>query len=255
MAPLTPDWEQPSHPTIQKVIYGTNASQEFTSKSLSTIDLPPFALYAKISFPPCTFAPIATYATVQCEKEKHLNLNSDLVYINHSCEPSVIFEMSTLSILAGPSGLKAGQELSFFYPSTEWNMAQGFDCLCGTQSCKGFISGAKDMKDAQLAGIYLNGHIRELIEERDAQKNGSANGRIKNGKKEDIVGDEVDKALNASIKQAELSLSLGKWALETYRSQQAIASVKNGVGSRELSGEMGGDTVLPTASYESLDEA
>lgn len=63
---------------------------EFGSKSFSKVDLPPFAVYAKFEFPPCTETGKATYATVQMGINKHLLLNSDLVYINHSCEPSVV---------------------------------------------------------------------------------------------------------------------------------------------------------------------
>lgn len=109
MAPLTPHWEQPSHPEIQDVIINVH---EFTSKSLSKVSLPPFGLYAKLDFPPCTLAGEPTYATVQCGRDKHLNLNSDLLYINHSCEPSLIFDTANFNIIAGPNGLRAGEELT-----------------------------------------------------------------------------------------------------------------------------------------------
>lgn len=88
MAPLTPHWHQPSHPDIQEVVV-VNA-QEFTTKSISRVSLPPFAVFAKFDFPPCTPASEATYATVQTGRDTHLNLNSDLLYINHSCEPSLV---------------------------------------------------------------------------------------------------------------------------------------------------------------------
>lgn len=87
MAPLKPHWDQPSHPDIQEVIINEH---EFTSKSLSKVSLPPFGLYAKLAFPPCTLAEYPTYATVQIGPNKHLDLNSDLLYINHSCEPSLV---------------------------------------------------------------------------------------------------------------------------------------------------------------------
>ena len=87
MAPLTPHWQQPSHPDIQEVIIN---DAEFTSKSLSRVELPPFSVFAKFSFPPCTPAYEPTYATVQTGKDSHLNLNSDLLFINHSCEPSLV---------------------------------------------------------------------------------------------------------------------------------------------------------------------
>jgi len=38
-------------------------------------------------------------------------------------------------VLAGPAGLKKGDDITFFYPSTEWDMAQGFDCNCGAKVC------------------------------------------------------------------------------------------------------------------------
>lgn len=94
MAPLVPFWAQPSHPKIQKVI--VNNEKEFTTKSISVIDLPPFALFAKLGFPPCTSAEEPTYATVQMGKDMHFNLNSDLVYLNHSCEPSLVSYLSSL---------------------------------------------------------------------------------------------------------------------------------------------------------------
>jgi hypothetical protein len=90
-APLTPTWTRPSHPEIQEVIIN---EAEFTSKSLSKVSVPPFGLFAKMSFPPCTLADSPTYATVQFGRDKHLNLNSDLLYINHSCEPSLVSPLS-----------------------------------------------------------------------------------------------------------------------------------------------------------------
>lgn len=87
MAPLKPHWVQPSHPDIQQVIVN---EAEFTTKSISKIALPPFGLFAKLELPPCTVAHEPTYATVQMGRDRHINLNSDLLYINHSCEPSLV---------------------------------------------------------------------------------------------------------------------------------------------------------------------
>lgn len=88
MAPIKPHWVQPSHPDVQEVIIVSET--EFTTKSISKVALPPFALFAKLEFPPCTVATVPTYATVQMGRDKHLDLNSDLLYINHSCEPSLV---------------------------------------------------------------------------------------------------------------------------------------------------------------------
>jgi hypothetical protein len=95
MAPLKPTWVQPSHPDRQEVIVN---EAEFTTKSISKIALAPFGLFAKLDFPPCTVAPEPTYATVQTGRDSHLDLNSDLLYINHSCEPSLVSSRPMASI-------------------------------------------------------------------------------------------------------------------------------------------------------------
>lgn len=181
MSALIPNWKQPSHPSIQEVI--SSSSDDFTTKSVSKVALKPFALFAKLEFPPCTLAEEPTYATVQIGLAQHLNLNSDLVYINHSCEPSLIFDIPSQSVIAGPNGLQIGQELTFFYPSTEWDMAQRFDCFCNSISCKGLISGAKYMRKEQLEGMYLNPHIRELLDEKKLSEDIGAQAVAKIGEK------------------------------------------------------------------------
>ncbi|GAB1313218.1 Post-SET domain-containing protein [Madurella fahalii] len=296
MAPIKPHWVRPSHPEIQEVIIN---EAEFTTKSISKIALPPFGLFAKLDFPPCTVAAKPTYATVQMGRDKHLDLNSYLLYINHSCEPSLIFDTANMNVIAGPKGLQPGEELTFFYPSTEWHMAQPFDCLCGKPTCRGRISGAEDMTLEQLDGLWLNGHIRELLEEREAKtrkqkQNGPAtattNGHAaaqskalengatvsstqtgQNGHHHIAAGETVDQtvqALRDALAHAEKVVEAARFALVSYVGAlradgfgqangsgnghfdaATAASVEASMGlqrrgptSRELSGEMGGDT-------------
>lgn len=244
MAPLVPHWTRPSHPDIQEVIENP---AEFTTKSISRIDLPPFSVFAKFDFPPCTPASEPTYATVQTGRDTHLNLNSDLLYINHSCEPSLFFDVRNLNVLVGPKGLKVGDELTFFYPSTEWSMAQPFDCLCNTPTCRGRISGARDMTDAQLDGVWLNGHIiQALAEQRQARRS----------------SDPTTAALQDAVAHAERVLEAARFALRSYTGKveangngvqngkvangglfKSPAALHRDISSRELGGEMGGDTI------------
>ena len=52
-------------------------------------------------------------------------------------------------------------------------MAQPFDCFCAAPTCRGTITGARDMPSGKLDGLWLNGHIRELKEEQQRlEKNG-----------------------------------------------------------------------------------
>ncbi|TQS35155.1 hypothetical protein Golomagni_04431 [Golovinomyces magnicellulatus] len=199
MAPIVPHWKQPSHPEVQEVIRSNQGPDSYSTKSISRINLSPFTSgadlkeqtqkkirslkksrkiriqrdieFASFDFPPCTVTSQPTYATVQIDAKSHMNLNSDLLYINHSCEPSLFFDITAREVRTGPEGLKVGQELTFFYPSTEWSMVQSFDCICGTPSCLGRISGARDLGSTRLSGQWLNFHIRELLEaEQQRQK-------------------------------------------------------------------------------------
>ena len=39
--------------------------------------------------------------------------------------------------------IEKGEELSFFYPSTEWEMQAPFICLCGASNCIHVVAGAR----------------------------------------------------------------------------------------------------------------
>ncbi|TKW48504.1 hypothetical protein CTA1_6428 [Colletotrichum tanaceti] len=145
-------------------------------------------------------------------------------------------------------------------------MAQPFDCFCGAPSCRGTIAGARDMSRAQLEGLWLNGHIRELLEDRDA---GIPSGND---------SDPTAQALRDALKAAEHVVEAARSALRSYteaagrsncQQQQttkngingtngtkargllssasreqpgAVGAGRNGASARELGGEMGGDT-------------
>ncbi|EDU49408.1 hypothetical protein PtrSN002B_007462 [Pyrenophora tritici-repentis] len=157
-----PAWVKPD---LTRLLRVEHAPGSFTSRSVSLVSLPPGALFARITNPtPATVA----YSSVQASRDLHIELNSDLVYINHSCAPSLVFDMARWEIRVSDKGqgLKEGDELTFFYPSTEWDMAQPFDCLCKDEVCVGRVGGAKDMDEGVLARYWINAHVEELLEER-----------------------------------------------------------------------------------------
>jgi signal peptidase I len=85
------------------------------------------------------------YLTVQISETKHIHLSPEyLQYINHSCKPNVLFNTTTME-LECVNDIKVGDELCFFYPATEWLMAQQFICSCGKANCLGLIKGAAEI--------------------------------------------------------------------------------------------------------------
>lgn len=107
-----------------------------------------------------------TYLTVQTGEDKHIILDPEfLQYINHGCNPNVFFDTTNMELLALKE-IQPGDELLFFYPSTEWDMDQPFDCFCGTSQCLHRIQGASYLSD-EIAGKYkLTDFIQQKMQNR-----------------------------------------------------------------------------------------
>ena len=125
------------------------------------VDQPAGAVLASFAESPRLSEP--SYLTVQLDANTHLLPRPGfLQYVNHSCDPNVSFDMSQLALVA-LKDLKAGDELTYFYPSTELTMAQPFDCACGSPKCVGHVSGASSMSRDVLARYALSPFIRDWL--------------------------------------------------------------------------------------------
>ena len=101
------------------------------------------------------------YLSVQIDQHQHILLEPEfLQYINHSCDPNVCFDTSKMTVTALRK-IEIGEELTFFYPSTEWSMARGFKCHCKTQECLGKIQGAAHLSLDILRKYKLSEHIKQ----------------------------------------------------------------------------------------------
>ncbi|ELU41080.1 SET domain-containing protein [Rhizoctonia solani AG-1 IA] len=116
--------------------------------------------------------PTKTWTSVQCGPgpDDHLELNSVLVYANHSCLPNVIVDVSSNDSdewhFRALRDISPGDNLTFFYPSTEWDMTQAFNCKC--QEKVRMIRGARYLAyDEVEARGFINAHITRLMEEQD----------------------------------------------------------------------------------------
>jgi len=90
--------------------------------------------------------PEATRFTVQVDKETHVDVQAPLKYTNHSCEANCRFDFDTWSLVA-TQDIKARNFITFNYLTTEFDMAEGFVCLCRKNSCIGEVKGFKHLDD------------------------------------------------------------------------------------------------------------
>jgi hypothetical protein len=52
-----------------------------------------------------------------------------------------------------------GDPLRIFYPATEWDMAEPFTCLCGTERCIGRVGGAAHLDPEVLSRYSVSSFI------------------------------------------------------------------------------------------------
>jgi hypothetical protein len=111
-----------------------------------------------------------TRFTLQLDGNTHILLSPEpLWYCNHSCAPNIFFDTEAMEVVC-LEDIAEGEELRFFYPSTEWSMAEPFACFCGAPGCLGRISGAADLPDEVLEKYRLNHFVVNKWLERQGQK-------------------------------------------------------------------------------------
>ena len=97
-----------------------------------------------------------TMYSIQLGKNRHLNLPPGesrkleffWAYLNHSCQPSGYIDTAELTFRALRE-IKRGEECTFNYLTTEYEMAAPFVCRCGAAKCFGLIQGYKHLSAEQ----------------------------------------------------------------------------------------------------------
>lgn len=136
------------------------------------------ALYSKKDFKPgdaisefgaSAILQTPSYLTIQKDIGEHICLQPQfLQYINHSCSPNVFFDIATGKVVC-LQPIKAGSELTYFYPSTEWEMAAPFQCNCGHSNCLQFIRGAAYLSPEVLSAYRLSEFIQQQLKNKQLQ--------------------------------------------------------------------------------------
>jgi hypothetical protein len=111
-----------------------------------------------------------TYLTVQVGIDQHIMLQPEhLQYINHSCDPNVFFDTHAMKVIA-LKPIAEGDEMTFFYPSTEWDMVQPFKCFCGCSNCLGEIKGASHINPQVIRSYRLTRFIQQQLHDRSSKE-------------------------------------------------------------------------------------
>jgi hypothetical protein len=103
-----------------------------------------------------------TFTSIQVGAETHIEDLGVITYLNHSCRPNTVVDTERLTVHAARP-IAPGDELTYFYPSTEWDLDRPFDCQCGEPGCIGRVVGARHLATDVLNRHRVAPHIQELV--------------------------------------------------------------------------------------------
>jgi hypothetical protein len=101
-----------------------------------------------------------TRYSIQLGESLHIEASSDLPpqamrerhpwrFLNHACDPNARIQGR---LLLARRPIRAGEQVTFDYTTTELDMAEPFECGCGAKSCVGLVRGFAHLsREDQLA--------------------------------------------------------------------------------------------------------
>lgn len=125
--------------------------------------------------------PEPTRYSIQVSADRHIHPegpDAPWKFLNHSCRPNLALDPESRQFVALEL-IPAGEQLTFNYLTTEWEMAEAFDCACGHENCFRVIAGFKNLDDSAKERLLEDvlPHIRKLHEgARVDRQQGTTNG-------------------------------------------------------------------------------
>ncbi len=103
-----------------------------------------------------------TWRTLQVGESRHLR-NEFLNFADHSCEPNAVLNSKNLSLEA-VRDIEAGEPVTFFYPGSEVELSQSFECQCGSDQCLKTIRGGFYLTPGEMRWAMENGYVTRFME-------------------------------------------------------------------------------------------
>ncbi len=107
-------------------------------------------------------------ATIQADRDFHFRDDgAPWESVIHSCDPNCAIDFNSWTFYS-KRPIQSGELLTYDYFTTEWEMAAPFRCACGSENCRGFISGFKHLpvpRQEELARSVSPFLLRRLFEQ------------------------------------------------------------------------------------------
>ena len=129
---------------------------------------------------------VPTRFSVQVGQSIHVDLPGDVVleeildryywrFMNHSCEPNATIRGREVHALRA---IRQWEEITFDYNTTEYDMAEPFDCRCGSPRCAGRVRGFRYLSRADQERLrrHLASHLLTILDGADPKAGRSDDG-------------------------------------------------------------------------------
>lgn len=83
--------------------------------------------------------------SVQISSFEHIDVEEPERYVNHSCDSNCGIK-NKLELVA-IKDIKKGEEITFDYAMTEYEISEQIKCYCGSDNCRKIITGYKDLPE------------------------------------------------------------------------------------------------------------
>ncbi len=103
-----------------------------------------------------------TWRTLQVDESRHLR-NEFLNFVDHSCSPNALLDVDKLALLA-IRDIAAGEPVTFFYPGSEVELSQTFECQCGSSECLRSINGGFYLSLEQMRWTRDKGYCTAFMQ-------------------------------------------------------------------------------------------
>ena len=102
-----------------------------------------------------------TWRTLQLDQGRHLR-NEFLNFVDHSCEPNALLDVDSLALVAIRS-IAANTPVTFFYPGSEVELSQSFECQCASDDCLRVVKGGFYLTRKQMRWALSKGYCTSFM--------------------------------------------------------------------------------------------
>jgi len=110
------------------------------------------------------FVAAAEQYTIQIDEARHQAGTGEIDdFLNHCCEPGAALDVERLCFVA-VRPLAPGDEVTFNYLTSEWDMAEAFTCRCGADGCVSNVRGFRHLSRAQQDALapFITPFLRRM---------------------------------------------------------------------------------------------